>query len=498
MLLLGKYVWLDSYLPFDKNDFIKPTDFVKVLKTSKDVLTTYIKTKLSPDTEDLLKNYDNSNEPDEEILKAITHDLNQLLKDSKLYNNKRFEDVNLDERTKRLIEGEPKGRDLMSLNRLLLEQAYPDELSDSWFKHQESWSETKDKIKALCSKDESKKPITLVDPVTIVVGGTDKSVEIEMRQYKGHLATAFEGYEGTIISGGTTAGIPGRLGAVVGELRKKGNHNITLIAYLPEQLPKGVKKDNNYTHIIQDDTDSNDFTPLQPLQNWIDIISSGIHPSEVRVLGINGGRIAAFEFKLALALGATVGIIEKSGRAVYELLPDAEWWGALRLPLDEMTVRAFVNPGKPRMSKADLTKTAKEIHKQYRKEHKGRFTDPAMVPWPKLKPGLKASNIEQAKFIEAALRHVGFGVKKASGKIKVPRDYKSHIQKLAPLEHGRWIVERLQAGWKYGPERDHDKKISPSLVGWEELTSEVQKYDIEAVKAWPNILKKVGLQIYKQ
>jgi hypothetical protein len=32
-------------------------------------------------------------------------------------------------------------------------------------------------------------------------------------------------------------------------------------------------------------------------------------------LGINGGNVSRFEFAIALALGATVGLVESSGRS---------------------------------------------------------------------------------------------------------------------------------------------------------------------------------------
>ena len=52
---------------------------------------------------------------------------------------------------------------------------------------------------------------------------------------------------------------------------------------------------------------------------------------EVRILAINGGRLTAFECHLGLAMGATVGVIEESGRAAAGLLV----WLALPRPRPE-------------------------------------------------------------------------------------------------------------------------------------------------------------------
>ena len=63
------------------------------------------------------------------------------------------------------------------------------------------------------------------------------------------------------------------------------------------------------------------------------------------------------------------------------------------------------------------------------------------------------------------------------------------------MEHGRWNAERLLEGWKLGPNRDHDKKISPYLVAWEELPEKIKQYDRDAVKALPEKLREYGYEI---
>jgi len=65
----------------------------------------------------------------------------------------------------------------------------------------------------------------------------------------------------------------------------------------------------------------------------------------VKLLGINGGPLTEFEYKLALALGASVGVVRESGRAAKDLAPDPDWQNTrnlLWLPCDPMTVWAFM------------------------------------------------------------------------------------------------------------------------------------------------------------
>jgi hypothetical protein len=46
---------------------------------------------------------------------------------------------------------------------------------------------------------------------------------------------------------------------------------------------------------------------------------------EVKVLGINGGRISSVEYRIALALEAKGGIIKGSGMEADKLLSDSDW-----------------------------------------------------------------------------------------------------------------------------------------------------------------------------
>lgn len=63
------------------------------------------------------------------------------------------------------------------------------------------------------------------------------------------------------------------------------------------------------------------------------------------MLGIGGGRVAAAEYAIALALGATLGLIRGSGRAADQILSDSHWSSTKRLTpvaLDPEGIRSFV------------------------------------------------------------------------------------------------------------------------------------------------------------
>ena len=158
-------------------------------------------------------------------------------------------------------------------------------------------------------------PSPLQRPVCMVVGTTDPSLALE--DAAALLTTAFAGFGGTVISGGTDQGAAG-LVATLGEVHP----DLTTVGYAPRSA---ASLDRRYHHLHL--TDGDDFSPWEALQGWTDVIAAGVSPGDVTVLGLGGGRISSAEYRIALALGATVGIVAHLGRAGTELLADATWSG---------------------------------------------------------------------------------------------------------------------------------------------------------------------------
>lgn len=351
-------------------------------------------------------------------------------------------------------------------------------------------------LKEIRERNKRKQPF--LEPVVILAGGTDPSVEKDMQRYRITLSKAFDGHTGTVISGGTMAGIPGILGSLRESLRREGKASLIAVGYLPAAIPQGVKPDERYDELI--DAGGSEFSPQQILQNWIDLVANGIKPENVLVFGVNGGNIAALEYRLALALGATVGLIQSSGRAVSGLIPETKWWDTSRLiwlPDDPSSIRAFMNPGKPSMSEDKKTQIGQIVHEKFLQENRYKSLDPVMMQWSLLRDDIRRSNVQQAGYLEEILLSVGYGLRPYTGKNAVTQFLPDEVEKMAEMEHGWWNVERLKSGWKYGPVKDTAKKISPYLVPWEALTETVKGYDRTNVKNWPEILSRVGLEIYR-
>ena len=335
----------------------------------------------------------------------------------------------------------------------------------------------------------------LAAPVVIAAGGTDPRLEAEMRKYAALLSDAFSDFEGTILSGGTTQGISG----IVGELGRD-NPRIRTVGYLPALVPNDATTDPGYDEIRA--TSGHGFSPLEPLQNWIDLLASGIAPATVRLLGVNGGRIAATEYRIALALGATVGLVADSGREAGRLLAEEGWSVAhlVRLPADAETLRAFLTLAPPQLPDATRNALARSIHEEFRQERLRTqpADDPALSPWERLPDDLRMSNLAQADHIVEKLRRIGCAVVAADAPGAPAAFSTAEIERLAEMEHGRFNAERLLAGWTVGAARDAARRTSPYVVAWEDLPDDVKELDRNAVRNIPDLLATIGLSIRRE
>jgi len=116
---------------FMMDDLQDPGSCAKELRASQDPLSQYILEQFSTDAKRLLKEYDGISPPSEALKQAMVDELNRLLKDGCIYEEKRFAKTNLTENTQKIIEKDLQGEDLIRLNRLLLEEAFPQEIAKS-------------------------------------------------------------------------------------------------------------------------------------------------------------------------------------------------------------------------------------------------------------------------------------------------------------------------------------------------------------------------------
>ncbi|MBV8541845.1 MAG: NAD-binding protein [Pseudonocardiales bacterium] len=145
---------------------------------------------------------------------------------------------------------------------------------------------------------------------------------------------------------------------------------------------------------------------------------------------------------------------------------------------------------------------AQAIHADYarrRREQGANPDDPALAVWETLSEALRASNRAQAVDLANNLRTVGCDLVPTTEWDSPPSPFtEAEVEHLAALEHRRWEAERHQDGWRLGPTRDLDRKLSPYLVPWEDLAEEIKDLDRDAIRALPTFLARAGFAIVRR
>ena len=81
---------------------------------------------------------------------------------------------------------------------------------------------------------------------------------------------------------------------------------------------------------------------------------------------------------------------------------------------------------------------------------------------------------------------------------EAPGEFQSgEIDKLAEMEHERWMQEKINTGGRYAKTTDKMKKLHQLLVPWHELPHEEQEKDYALVRGIPKILAKAGYTMVK-
>jgi hypothetical protein len=119
-----------EHLLLDENDLRDPVALIRRLQNPRDPLSRHLSDRFSGEGQQMLEEQHGS--PSEEHSRVLVDELNRLLEGGSLYDEERFEHVTLPEVLLRLAEQGLEGRSRTRLNKLLLEQAYPQELTKSF------------------------------------------------------------------------------------------------------------------------------------------------------------------------------------------------------------------------------------------------------------------------------------------------------------------------------------------------------------------------------
>ncbi len=111
-----------------KTELTDPVGLAIKMRDGPDALSRYVRTQLAPETQLLLNNLRDGTAPPE-LQDTLVADLNRLLRGPSLFSQERFAGVPLLDELQSLMASSPQGEELVLLNRLLLEAAYPREIA---------------------------------------------------------------------------------------------------------------------------------------------------------------------------------------------------------------------------------------------------------------------------------------------------------------------------------------------------------------------------------
>jgi hypothetical protein len=155
----------------------------------------------------------------------------------------------------------------------------------------------------------------------------------------------------------------------------------------------------------------------------------------------------------------------------------------------------------PDLIRDDLTeRIARVLHDRYvfgRTSRGEQTAGRSMVPWDRLPGRLRQANRSQAEDIGRKLMTLGYVITPRHVEQRPAILSESDLDQLAEMEHARWLHEQEDAGWRYAPELDEQRKLHPGLLHWEQLPDAMRLRNYDPVRDLPAILGDAGFQIVR-
>ena len=81
--------------------------------------------------------------------------------------------------------------------------------------------------------------------------------------------------------------------------------------------------------------------------------------------------------------------------------------------------------------------------------------------------------------------------------VEIPQELVALTEQIAKNVHEVWSAGRIKDGWVYGPERNDEKKETPCLVSYEELSETEKDFDRNTAMETLKLILKLGYKISK-
>lgn len=124
---IGNAVWEITLIKSDEFavDELEFRNLAIRFKEANNPLSQYIQSNLSSETRTQLEQFKINQQPNEALRTNIVTDLNRIIRQGPIYNEERFKSIQLTDRVMERVKKNPQEPELYHLNRLLLEEAYP-------------------------------------------------------------------------------------------------------------------------------------------------------------------------------------------------------------------------------------------------------------------------------------------------------------------------------------------------------------------------------------
>jgi hypothetical protein len=98
----------------------------------------------------------------------------------------------------------------------------------------------------------------------------------------------------------------------------------------------------------------------------------------------------------------------------------------------------------------------------------------SIAAWDALSENLRDANRAAAEHVPILLAAVGLRAGDAAND--------ETIERMARIEHHRWIADRLDRGWRYAPMRDNARLLHPSMLDYDALPEMEREKDRNQVR----------------
>ncbi|HEY60286.1 MAG TPA: ATPase [Anaerolineae bacterium] len=156
-----------------------------------------------------------------------------------------------------------------------------------------------------------------------------------------------------------------------------------------------------------------------------------------------------------------------------------------------------------------LENLAKATHEIYCEELKtngysyGPHTDEekklhsSLLPYDQLPDEEKEQNRNYVRHISTKLNQAGYVMRPARSNERPYKFPGDDFEKLAQIEHQRWMNQKLSDGWKHADKTEKKYKTHTDIKEWERLSEIAKNRDYTLIRAIPLILAKAGYALEK-